>query len=35
VFERVESRKAVAPLLKDHPDADVDELIRAALRSMN
>lgn len=34
-FKQVESRKAIAAHLKDHPDADVDELIRAALRSMN
>ena len=33
--ELAESRKAIAAHLKDHPDADVDELIRAALRSMN
>ena len=34
-FKQVESRKAIAAHLKDHPDADADELIRAALRSMN
>lgn len=34
-FKQVESRKAIAAHLKDHADADVDELIRAALRSMN
>ena len=33
--KQVESRKAIAAHLKDHPDADADELIRAALRSMN
>ena len=30
-FKQVESRKAIAAHLKDHPDADADELIRAAL----
>lgn len=34
-FKQVESRKAIAVHLKEHPDADADELIRAALRSMN
>lgn len=34
-FKQVESRKAIAAHLKENPDADADELIRAALRSMN
>ena len=34
-FKQTESRKAIAAHLKEHPDADVDALIRAALRSMN
>lgn len=34
-FKQVESRKAIATHLKENPSADTDELIRAALRSMN
>ena len=34
-FKQVESRKAIAAHLKENPNADADELIRAALRSMN
>lgn len=34
-FKQSEARKALAPLIKDHPQAAADELIRAALRFMN
>jgi Holliday junction DNA helicase RuvA len=34
-FKQTDTRKVLAAYLKDHPEADTDELIRAALRSMN
>lgn len=34
-FKQVETRKAIAAVLKDNPASSADELIRAALRSMN
>ena len=34
-YYNAETIKEAVTLLKEHPDADVDELIRAALRSMN
>lgn len=33
-FKQVEARKALKALLKEHPQADADELIRGALRLM-
>lgn len=34
-FKQTESRKAIKALLKEHPQADTDELIRGALRHMS
>ena len=34
-FKQTEARKAIRALLKEHPQASTDELIRGALRQMN
>lgn len=34
-FKQTDARKALKALLKDHPDASADELIRGALRAMS
>jgi len=34
-FKQTDARKALKVLLKDHPDASADELIRGALRAMS